>query len=163
MEKFEDLINRLDKQNKKYKWIICPFFNYNKTSQFDLFFDSNSELKIKLSCHNHILSLKSYLNYFFENSSSKIDNTCEYKHNKKIKANAYCSTCKCNICNDCLNLNHKSHQKHYFSYLIKDKDLIIKEFKENSKKITALIENNKNNLNKLSLNKFKNLENLFLI
>ena len=163
MEKFEDLINRLDKQDKKYKWIICPFFNYNKTSQFDLFFDSNSELKIKLSCHNHILSLKSYLNYFFDNSSSKIDNTCEYKHYKKIKANAYCSTCKCNICNDCLNLNHKSHQKHYFSYLIKDKDLIIKEFKENSKKITALIENNKNNLNKLSLNKFKNLENLFLI
>ena len=163
MEIIETLLKKFDKENKKLLRIICSFFNYKKTCIYELFFDSNLDLKITLSCHNHILSIKSYFKYFFEKSPSKIDNICEYNHPKKSKAVAYCLTCKSNICKNCLSLNHKKHVKQNFSELKIDKDFIENEFKNISKNISELIEYIKKNLNTLSKKQFNLLETLFYI
>ena len=100
MEKVNEFLNKMESQNKKQIRIFCPFFNYEKSFLFELFLDEKSELKIKLLCHNHIMSINSYFNYFSENLKIKNDSFCETNHTQKLKAIAFCVSCSINICNN---------------------------------------------------------------
>ena len=152
MEKVNEFLNKMESQNKKQIRIFCPFFNYEKSFLFELFLDEKSELKIKLLCHNHIMSINSYFNYFSENLKIKNDSFCETNHTQKLKAIAFCVSCSINICNNCLSSNHKGHIIQYFSKLIIQKDIIVKEINNISKNISIIIseisKKNKNNLDK---------------
>ena len=161
METIEALLKKLDNQEKELIRIICPLFNYEKSPIFELFLDSNMELKIKLSCHNHILSIKSYFKYYLEKYPSKITNLCEYKHHKLSKAIAYCFNCKSNICENCIISNHQNHGKQNFSNLTIDKNLITNEYKVILKNISYIIEKIKKQQSSiLSERQYNNLETL---
>ena len=109
MEKVNELLNKMENQNKKKIRIFCPFLNYEKSFLFELFLDNKSELKIKLLCHNHIMSINSYFNYLSENLPIKKDSFCESNHTQQSKAIAFCFSCSINICKNCLSSSHKVH------------------------------------------------------
>ena len=161
METIEALLKKLDNKDKELIRIICPLFNYEKPPIFELFFDSNKELKIKLSCHNHILSIKSYFKYFLEKYPSKIVNSCDYRHSKQTKAIAFCFNCKCNICEKCLSLNHQKHGKQNFTDLKIDKDLIAKEYIDVLKNISDVAEKIKKEFSFFSKRQIDTLETFF--
>ena len=163
MEKMNELFNKLEKQNKKKIRIFCPFINYEKSSIFELFLDEKSELKIKLLCHNHIFTIKSYFNYFSENLLIKKDSLCESNQRLKSKAIAFCICCSSNICQNCLSSNHNDHIFITYSNLIIQKDLISKEFNNISKNISMIIEKFKNNFDNMDKKEKNHLEVLYFI
>ena len=164
MEKVNELFNKMENQNKKKIRIFCPFLSYEKSFLFELFLDNKSELKIKLLCHNHIMSINSYFNYLSENLPIKKDSFCESNHTQQSKAIAFCFSCSINICNNCLSSSHKDHIIKYFSELIIQKDIIDKEINNISKNISIIIrENSKKNDNNLDKKVMNHLETFYFI
>ena len=163
MERIETFLNKLEKFDRNLIRIVCPFFNYEKSSIFQLIFDTNSNLVIVLLCHNHILLIKSYFNCLFDNLSIKKEDLCEYDHTKKSKSISFCFQCSCYICQNCSSSIHTSHIKNNYSDLIIKQDVIEKEYNNNSKNILKIIEYTRNNLDKLNRKKINALETIFLI
>jgi len=104
--------------------IVCPFIKYEKSVRFELFFNKDSQLLIKLYCHNHILPIVEYFKYYFDKISPKNDYCYEHSNYKTI---AFCSSCSRDICEKCLKNNHSDHDSIPLSTNIKDNDNVGKE------------------------------------
>lgn len=158
------LENKLDKLDKKLTRIVCPFFKYEKSSKFELFIDEDLGLQIKLNCHNHILSIKTYFNYFFKNIIVTKKNSCDY-HGQQFKSIAYCFKCSIDICQNRLSDKHSSHGILNYSNAEENSELIKKEYNELLNQISFLKENitKIDNSNPIKKNCFETLFFLFLI
>ena len=139
LENLNILEKNMDKLDKKLIRILCPFFKYEKSSRFELFIGEDSELKIKLNCHNHILSAKTYFNYFFKNAIIPKNNSCVY-HTKKLKSVAYCFKCSNDICQNCLTENHSSHGIQNYSNASENSEVIKNEYNNILKQIPIIKE-----------------------
>ena len=164
LKRFELLESKLDKVDKKLTRIVCPFFKYEKSSKCELFIDEDSILKIKLNCHNHILSVETYFNYFFNNLQVPKKNLCA-NHTKEIKTIAYCSVCLKDICQNCLCEKHSTHEIQDYSNVKENAEQIKKEYNDFLKKIPILKEiiKQEDNLNKKQKKCLANMIFLYLI
>ena len=123
-EIFESQLNSMDKNSIR---IICPFFNYPKTPTFELFLNGEKELFIKLDCHNHILPIEEYFNYYFQNIQKlKKDNNCKYHHDNN-KYISFCLKCSTELCQNCLKDNHSGHYTSSYSKGLPKKETIENE------------------------------------
>ena len=123
-EIFESQLNSMDKNSIR---IICPFFNHPKTPTFELFLNDEKELFIKLDCHNHILPIEEYFNYYFQNIQKlKKDNNCKYHHDNN-KYISFCLKCSTELCQNCLKDNHSGHFTSSFSKGLPKKETIENE------------------------------------
>ena len=70
--------------------IICPYFEYQETPNIlNFLFEDNSNYKIQLSCHNHIIPIKEYAKYLNDNTHNLENKNRSTERDKKIFLSDY--------------------------------------------------------------------------
>ena len=65
--------------------IKCPYFEYQETPNIlNFLFEDNSNFKIQLSCHNHIIPIKEYAKYLNDNTDNLENKNKGTEIDKKI-------------------------------------------------------------------------------
>lgn len=158
---FESQFDSLD--NKIIRF-VCPFFKYNQTPLFELFLEDETELKIKIKCHNHIMDVEEYFKYFLKNITLfEKKNSCEF-HLTNNKYVAYCFSCSKDLCENCIKDRHKKDRIDYYPKLFPDEKDIQNEYNEFLNKIKILNKQlETTNLNDNQINYLKTIKYIFII
>ena len=69
--------------------IKCPYFEYHETPKILNLFEDNSNYKIQLSCHTHIIPIKEYVKYLNDNSHNLENKNKSSERDKKILFSDY--------------------------------------------------------------------------